>query len=168
MGRPKQTVENQQQLNTFMEYYQMGDNRSLLIVAEKTGIPVKTLQYWSSKFDWKVKIYKLDLTIAEEMQRKMVKDIVKQKNEYRKIVRNLIAKIINKDTKDLMLKPKNIQDIATLIKMDLTLMGESAEKEGDVSTGSFADIVTKLKSMRSSEIDYGKTEVEELEKLDDL
>jgi hypothetical protein len=155
----KQPQENPEQFEAFMTYYQMGDERSFTKVAEKIGRSIKACEVWSKKFHWQKKIAQLDLQIVEQLRSKMVRDIVKQKMNYQKLVNNLIAKIIKEDTKELLIKPKSINDVVSLIKTSLLLAGETTERE-ELLTGSFVDLVKKIKANRSSEaeVDDGTEE----------
>ena len=147
----KQTIENQEQFDAFMQYYNDGEARSL----EKTSIvinrPLKTLQSWSSKFQWQKKMAQLDLEIIKKSQAKMIKEAVKQKDDYRKIVRACLSKIMKADTKELLVKPKNVNDIVNLIKMDLVLMGEASDKQDINTPASFADMVKRIQAKRTAE-----------------
>ena len=132
-----------------MTYYQMGDERSHAKCAEKLGRSIKTIELWSKKFQWQKKIAQLDLQIVEQLRSKMVKDIVKQKVNYQKLVNGLIAKVIKEDTKELLIKPKNINDVVNLIKTSLLLAGESTERE-ELIGGSFVDMVKRIKANRTA------------------
>lgn len=150
MAIVKPIQESPEQFEAFMAYYQLGDERSLAKVAEKIGRPLKTVEVWSRKFQWYKKVAQLDLQIVEQMRSKAVKDFVKQRIQYQKLVNNLIAKSFREDTKELLLKPKNISDLVMLIKTNLLLGGEPTERE-EVVTGTFVDLVKRIKSKRSSQ-----------------
>jgi hypothetical protein len=148
MAIVKPIQESPEQFEAFMSYYQLGDERSLAKVAEKIGRPLKTVEVWSRKFQWFKKVAQLDLQIVEQMRSKAVKDFVKQRLQYQKLVNNLIAKSFREDTKELLLKPKNISDLVMLIKTNLLLGGEPTERE-ELVTGTFVDLVKRIKSKRS-------------------
>ena len=119
--------ENSKHIDAFEEYYTLGAERSLQRVADKLGVTYKSVQIWNQSFNWAERITQRDVEIKKRVDNKVIKqvvdDIVKEKANYRKVVKLAIGKIIE-EIRDGKMSYK-IQDLDKLIRLDMFLLGES-------------------------------------------
>ena len=111
----------------FDYYYGLGDKRSYSQVAEKLHVSDTSIAKWSKAHDWGSRVEQRDIENARRIEKKTDDTIVNTKARYRKIIKALIAKAVDKIKKG-ELDPETIQDVERLAKLDLLLMGEATER----------------------------------------
>lgn len=107
----------------FEIYYQLGEERSIRKVAKKLDKSPATIQNWSHSFNWRERVEIRDTTVAETLEKKVIDTVVTLKADYHKILKATILTAVQ-DIKDGKLKIETIQDLRTVMEMDLKLMGE--------------------------------------------
>ena len=148
----KETLRHKE---TFEYYYSLGDKRSLAQAGQKFGITKQAVEIWSRSFNWQSRVEQRDIENAKKLAEKTDRIIVNTKADYREeikkalfIVRGAIQTAIRMDAEG---KPKlavgvqEVTDISSLantyeklVKLDLILMGEAAEREERIVT--FRDV----------------------------
>ena len=127
--------ENPLQREAFEIYYQLGDQRSLRLVAEKVGRTERTVAGWSRAYSWVDRVSQREIEEHKntENNNNILAQTVDVKTRYRIMMNNLMAMASRKIASG-ELKIRNIQDLERVVKLDLLLMGESTERTE--STGS--------------------------------
>lgn len=120
--------ENSLQREAFEIYYQLGDQRSLRLVAEKIGRTERTVAGWSRSFSWvdRVSQREIEENKNNESNNTILAQTVDIKTRYRIMINNLMAQASRKIAKG-ELAIRNVQDYERIVKLDLLLMGESTE-----------------------------------------
>lgn len=120
--------ENSLQREAFEIYYQLGDMRSLRLVAEKIGRTERTVAGWSRSFSWvdRVSQREIEENKNNENNNTILAQTVDIKTRYRIMINNLMAQASRKIAKG-ELAIRNVQDYERIVKLDLLLMGESTE-----------------------------------------
>lgn len=120
--------ENSLQREAFEIYYQLGDQRSLRLVAEKIGRTERTVAGWSRSFSWvdRVSQREIEENKNNENNNTILAQTVDIKTRYRIMINNLMAQASRKIAKG-ELAIRNVQDYERIVKLDLLLMGESTE-----------------------------------------
>jgi len=152
----KETLKHK---DVFNKYYLMGSNRSLsklrniLVSPEGTQeVPsLKSLKRWSKAFNWQERIEQRDIENSKKLDKKVNDAVVNSKADYRKLIKETVDLYRDK------LKEKKIiinrpQDLDTLAKLDLTLMGEATE-------------ITEQKGLEELDRKLSLLTIEELKKL---
>lgn len=137
MGRKVIKKETLKMAQAFEYYYTLGDDRSLGKVAEHFGVTQTTIENWSTSFNWQERVYQRDMSVAQRMQEKTVKEIANTKANYRKIISVAVKEFVKKLTRSdeeggCAVDLTKIQDLERLVKLDLLLMGEITERK-DIS-----------------------------------
>lgn len=132
MATKKIKRETARMAEAFEYYYLLGDDRSTLKVSQQFHVNHRTVQYWADSFGWPERVAQRDIEIAQELQRKTLKDIVDTKANYRKIikiaVKNLVDNLTEQDEEgNPKIKVTSIADLEKLVKLDMLLMGEYTE-----------------------------------------
>lgn len=128
----------------FEYYFELGDDRTLKSVADRFGIAVRSVEKWSSAFNWQEKVFLRDRAISEAVEKKLIKTVVDEKIKYKKIADNYINRVIlglglinEKDEEKrkkilanggIEITPKTIWDLERLINLNLKLLGEASDK----------------------------------------
>lgn len=120
--------ENSLQREAFEIYYQLGDQRSLRLVAEKIGRTERTVAGWSRSFSWvdRVSQREIEENKNNESNNTILAQTVDIKTRYRIMINNLMAQASRKIARG-ELAIRNVQDYERIVKLDLLLMGESTE-----------------------------------------
>ena len=120
--------ENSLQREAFEIYYQLGDMRSLRLVAEKIGRTERTVAGWSRSFSWvdRVSQREIEENKNSDSNNTILAQTVDIKTRYRIMINNLMAQASRKIAKG-ELAIRNVQDYERIVKLDLLLMGESTE-----------------------------------------
>lgn len=140
---PKKTKKPPKQLQRHFEayeyYYQLGDNRTLELVAKKFRISTVTAQEWRTKFHWVKRIEERDANIAKKISRKADQEIVDVKLSYRKeirsyvsIVKQIIEGVIDPITHLPLVQAGDVADLVKivntyekLVRLDLDILGDA-------------------------------------------
>ena len=121
--------ENSLQREAFEIYYQLGEHRSLRLVAEKVGRTERTVAGWSRAYSWVDRVSQREIeehkTTANNDN--ILAQTVDAKTRYRIMMNNLLAMASRKIASG-ELKIRNIQDLERVVKLDLLLMGESTDR----------------------------------------
>lgn len=119
--------ESLQASECFEYYYALGDSdRSLVKVADHFDISIKMIEKWCAWYNWKARVIDRNYEIAERLRRKTNREIIKDKIEYRKIIKALLVSFIN-DVKAGKIKCKTINDFYKLISLDLSIQGSLSD-----------------------------------------
>ena len=119
----------------------MGENRSLAKLRESIlngldqslalSLPsLTTVKEWSRRFNWKDRITQRNIELTKRMEQKTNTTVLNQKADYRKIIKEAIDDWYKKFGKG-KAGPENVSDLERLMKLDLLLMGEPTEQNGD-------------------------------------
>ena len=108
-------------------YYRLGSKRSLQLVADRVGKHLRTVQGWSSKYCWNDRIAQRDIEVAKQAGlEELHKETLAIRTTYRKAMNALIDQAF-KDIQEGKLRIESIEDLETVVKLDLLLMGEPTE-----------------------------------------
>ena len=127
----KETLQNKE---AFENYYSMGNDRSLSKLKAKlmslkcpySVLDLKTFQRWSKAFNWQERIALRDINNGKELEKKVDKEIVNSKADYRTLVKKVVQKFEEK-LKDNKIRIERPEDLNIMAKLDLVLMGEAPE-----------------------------------------
>jgi len=116
----------------FEYYYSLGDKRSYPQVAFKFTVSRTSIKKWSKAFNWQDRIVQRDIENGKELSKKVNNNIVNSKADYRALIRQTVDLYKQKlnDGKIIINRP---QDLETLVKLDLNLMGEATDITDDKS-----------------------------------
>jgi len=137
----------------FEYYYSLGSTRNLPMVAQNCGVSITSVKKWSKNFNWQERVTQRDIEIGKKIQENTNNEIIKEKANYRKLIRNVIARFV----KRMQENPEasfieGIADLDRLIKLDLLLMGEVTNRE-EIKDG---PVFTEAKIRQAYEALYGK------------
>ena len=107
-------------------YYALGDKRTLQLVANKFTVSRQSVDKWKREFNWRDRVELRDINNGKKLEAKTDKIVVNSKADYRALIRqtvNLYKQRLD-DGKIIINRP---QDLETLAKLDLTLMGEATD-----------------------------------------
>lgn len=65
--------ETPTQRKAFEYYYSLGDKRNLKKVADKFGYSYNTIRQWSSKLNWKERVYQYEKKQLQEIRKALMK-----------------------------------------------------------------------------------------------
>lgn len=119
----------------------MGENRSIAKLYELLSkglcqdcsniVPsYSTIKYWSKNFNWQERVAQRNIELSKKMEQKTNTTVLNQKADYRKIIKEAIDDWYKKFGKG-KAGPENVSDLERLMKLDLLLMGEPTEQNGD-------------------------------------
>jgi len=77
----------------FNEYYLMGNDRSLVSVASRCGVCVKTAERWSKELNWQDRIALKDIEISRKLNDGLDDVVVNTKADYRKMIKERLGSI---------------------------------------------------------------------------
>jgi len=119
----KETLRHRE---AFEYYYSLGDKKSITEVARKFTLSRASISKWSKAFNWQDRIVQRDIENGKELSKKVNSNIVNSKADYRALIRQTVDLYKKKldEGKIIINRP---QDLETLAKLDLTLMGEATE-----------------------------------------
>ena len=120
-------VESAEQIEAFELYYSLGTKGSLQLVADKLGKNIRTVQGWSSKYNWADRVAQRALEVAKQAGlEELHRETLAIRAEYRKAMDALLEQAY-KDIQEGKLQIESIEDLELVIKLDLLLMGEPTE-----------------------------------------
>ena len=139
----KETLKNKE---AFELYYSMGNDRSLAKLKAKlmsskspySVLNLKTFQRWSKNFNWQERIALRDVNNGKELEKKVDKEIVNSKADYRALVKKVVQKFEEK-LKDNKIRIERPEDLNIMAKLDLVLMGEAPEDKDFVIKVEWSD-----------------------------
>lgn len=125
-----QLKESFLQQEAFEFYYELGDTRTLQLVADKFERHVQTVKTWSSELGWQRRIEERTRRIAEVAKTEIDKTIVQNRKVYKSTTQAILAELNNRFAKaiennklsDIPLKVESLQDLERLIKMDVLML----------------------------------------------
>jgi len=130
--------ETLRHIEVFNLYYAMGSDRSIKKLWNKLNqddtkmIPkvpsYQTLKRWSKAFNWQERIKQTDTEVSEILEKKLKKVVVNSKDDYRKLIKEVVDKFKEKLEKG-KIKMSKPQDINEMIKLDLLMMGVPTKHE---------------------------------------
>ncbi len=130
----KKTIkrETAQMREAFEFYYSLQESRNFGRVAGQFRRSIRTIELWSSAFNWQERVMERDRKIAEEVERRTIRDIAETKANYRKIIKIAVKNFVDMLTAtneqgNPVLKINTIADLEKLVKLDMLLMGEYTE-----------------------------------------
>lgn len=148
-----ETLRHQEAFNY---YYLLGSTRNLLKLSQITGVCIASIKSWSKSFNWQKRVVERDVKNAAAIEKAVDKKLVKDKIEYRTQVKEMLTvlraalqvavntiksggilydvdgnKVVvssfNCNTADGLSKVAAASE--RLMRLDLTLMGESEENK---------------------------------------
>lgn len=114
--------EQSRHLEYFEYYYNLGEDRTLVAVADHFGISRATVQNCYKNLNWSDRVYKRDLEVYKELQDKNNEDIVDSLEQYRKVIKASIAEYIKK-LRDGKVKINSVRDFVKLVELELKICG---------------------------------------------
>jgi hypothetical protein len=95
---------------------------ALNVTATEFEVSLRQVKRWYKIYNWRLRseqrAIEISRLIEEKTNQVIVDCIVEQKAKYRRLITDMIDRMPN-------LAPNNIKDYETLVKLDMTLMGES-------------------------------------------
>lgn len=122
--------ENALQKEAFEIYYQLGEKRSLRLVAEKVGRTERTVAGWSRSYSWVDRVSQREIEDAKNNatdKATLDSKTTDVKTRYRIMINNLMAMASRKIAKG-ELAIRNVQDFERVVKLDMLLMGEVTDR----------------------------------------
>lgn len=120
-------INNPLHREAFEYYYILGESRTYKQVAEHFSKTEGTVKKWANKYNWSDMIAQRALENAKKAGIEALRaEITAVKAEYRGQLTVLLERACN-DIKEGKLKVESVEDIETLIKLSLLLMGEPTE-----------------------------------------
>ena len=119
----KETLRHKE---AFEYYYSLGDKRSFKLVEGEFKVSNMSVARWSKSFNWQDRIGLRDINNSKKIEAKTDETVVNSKADYRALIRKTVDlyKQKLKEGKIIINRP---QDLETLAKLDLTLMGEATD-----------------------------------------
>jgi hypothetical protein len=143
---------NDAQYELFLEYYQMGDGRSLKGLAQMhPEISETSIERYSARYRWREKIKKIEEDAREQVETELAGKIADTKMKYYRLLDNLIGKTVDKRNKKLTIKIKKPKDLMEAMKMQLLIMGDVTDRTELKGNVTWQAIMEKL-----SEADKGR------------
>lgn len=143
-------IETLKHQEAFNYYYAMKD-RNLKAVAKHFGYGVRTVEKWSSEFNWQNRIHQRDNENAEKLENRtnetIVESLVEAKAKYLEIVKDSLE-IYIQNLKQGMVKINSVQDLERLAKLEMILREESISDEDKIVNIYFK--TAKIKSVEES------------------
>jgi len=121
----KETLRHRE---AFEYYYSLGEKRSYPKVASKFTVSRTSIKKWAKAFNWQTRIEQRDIENSKTLAKKTNKAVVNSKADYRALIKETVD-IYKQKLKDGKIKVNKPQDLDTLAKLDLVLMGEANENE---------------------------------------
>jgi transposase len=141
-----ETLKHQEAFN----YYYTLKDRSLKAVAKHFGYGVRTVEKWSSEFNWQHRIHQRDKENAEKVESKtnesIVESIVEVKARYLEIIKESIDLYVQ-NLKLGKVKVNSIQDLERLAKLEIFLREEGVSDEDKVVNIIFKTAENKVLAM---------------------
>ena len=139
----KETLRHRE---AFEYYYGLGNKRSYPKVASKFTVSRTSIKKWSKAFNWLERIELRDINNAKKLEDKTDESVVNSKADYRALIRKTVDLYKKKldDGKIIISRP---QDLDTLVKLDLNLMGEATERGELNITNAKQKLVNKINSI---------------------
>ena len=156
MARKVVGQETQEHRHAFEMYFAMGDSRSLAAVATETGKSITTISSWSRSFGWTERVEKRNSEVAEQINKKAVKQAATRKIEYLNTIHKGM-KQFEDGLKDGTIKVKSVGDAEKLVNMYMKLIGESQVNSTTVTLITAHDII--MAERRSRDDGDTRTEV---------
>lgn len=120
-------VESLEAAEAYEYYYTLGDkDRSISKVMEHFGYSQHRVECWSVWYNWRARTVARNYEIAERLRRKTNNEIIKDKIEYRKIIKALLVSFVN-EVKAGKIKCKSIKDFVNLVSLDLNIQGSLSD-----------------------------------------
>jgi len=119
----KETLRHKE---AFEYYYSLGDKRSFKLVEGEFKVSNMSVARWSKSFNWQERIGLRDINNSKKLKAKTDETVVNSKADYRALIRKTVDLYKQKlnEGKIIINRP---QDLETLAKLDLTLMGEATD-----------------------------------------
>ena len=129
----------------FEYYYSLGEKKSITEVARKFTLSRASISKWSKAFNWQDRIIQRDIENGKRLEKKTDNNVVNSKADYRALIRQTVELYKQRliDGKIIINRP---QDLETLVKLDLNLMGEASEITDDKSVHELVEEFRKVLS----------------------
>ena len=136
----KETLRHKE---AFEYYYSLGEKRSFKLVEGQFKVSNMSVARWSKFFNWQDRIVQRDIENGKELSKKVNSNIVNSKADYRALIRQTVELYKQKlnDGKIIINRP---QDLETLVKLDLNLMGEATDITDDKSLYKLVDKLMEM------------------------
>ena len=115
----KETVKH---LQAFEMYYLLGPQRSLGKVAREFGVTASTVTNWANQLNWNQRVIERDNKNMASIREKNDEAVIKQMEEYRKVIQDSVKEYINKLNGG-SVKIETVTDFARLVRLDMELCG---------------------------------------------
>lgn len=140
----KETLRHKQ---AFDYYYSLGNERSFKLVESKYKVSNMTVARWSKAFNWQHRIEQRDIENSKKLEKKTDNAIVNSKADYRALIKQTVDEY--KERLRLgRIKITRPQDLESLAKLDLLLMGEETEI---TKVNSFYDLIQQANQKQKEE-----------------
>ena len=115
----KETLKHQ---NAFEFYYTLGPQRSLGKVAREFNVSSATVTNWAKALNWNQRVVERDNKNMASIRQKNDEEVVKQMQEYRKIIKSSVDEYLTKLNGG-NVKIETVTDFARLVRLDMELCG---------------------------------------------
>ena len=138
----KETLRHKE---AFEYYYSLDKGRNLSSVAVQFKVSERSVAKWSKNFNWQTRLEQRDIENGKRLEKKTDKNVVNSKADYRELIRQTVEIYKQRliDGKIIINRP---QDLETLVKLDLNLMGEASEITDDKSVHELVEEFRKVLS----------------------
>jgi transposase len=116
----------------FEYYYSLGEKKSLTLVARKFNVSKQTVTKWNKAFNWQQRVEQRDIENGKRLEKKTDNAVVNSKAEYRALIRKTVD-VFKERLKEGKIKISRPQDLESLAKLDLLMMGEATERNEDIT-----------------------------------
>jgi len=120
----KETLRHRE---AFEYYYILGEKRSITEVARKFTLSRASISKWSRAFNWQLRIVQRDIENSKALTKKINKDVVNSKADYRASIKKVVKKFEDKLDKD-KIQICRTSDLAEMANLDLKMMGEATDE----------------------------------------
>jgi len=115
----------------FELYYAMGEKRHVAGVGRKLKLDSSVVRLWQQKYFWEERILARDYQQIKTIRVNSNRDVTEMKMKFGEAIRNSITQLFLTDPKteqlSFKIKPKNIYELESAVKLWLLLMGESTD-----------------------------------------
>lgn len=181
-------IEHQKHIEAFEHLMSLGGQATkgnCSEVSAKAQISTRTFWEWYKNFGWKERVEQRNIEIKRKLAEKTDSTIVREKANYRKIIKALVgdyAQRLMKVQKKLReTKPdaydleqlseeerkiliKDVLDLDRVAKLDLLLMGEAVEEVGDTQNLTQPEILRRFVALLESSDAGGNGEITKIKK----
>lgn len=124
--------EGLRHIEAFEYYYTLGSSRSYSKVAKEFGVALRTVEKWGKELKWGKRVEERDKVNGKRLETITNDTILEDKIRYHKVIKMGISSFLN-NLKEGKVEVDNVKDFATLVKLDLELMGSMVVEDAEDS-----------------------------------